>query len=142
MYENTKLSLRKMIDVNTPIIYISDYDYARVDNFISQVIKCPIEEWNPATNRTTFATKEPKSTKLSLAAFLENAYTIEPLEPHEKFLLLRDVHDLINDPVIKSLLGLIAQRKLYDRMFETSIILVSPILVIPQEIDKYLNFRK
>lgn len=139
MYENTKLSLRKMIDVNTPIIYISDYDYARVDNFISQVIKCPIEEWNPATNRTTFATKEPKSTKLSLAAFLENAYTIEPLEPHEKFLLLRDVHDLINDPVIKSLLGLIAQRKLYDRMFETSIILVSPILVIPQEIDKYVS---
>lgn len=139
MYESTKLSLRKMIDVNTPIIYINDYDYARIDSFISQVIKCPIDEWNPATNRTAFDTKEPKSAKLSLVEFLENAYTVEPLEPHERFLLLRDVHDMISDPVIKSLLGLIAQRKLYDRMFETSIILVSPILVIPQEIDKYVS---
>ena len=37
---NTKAvsSLQKMIDVNTPIIYISDYDFVRVDELIIQTI--------------------------------------------------------------------------------------------------------
>ena len=39
-----------MIDVNTPIIYICDYDFVRVDNIISQSLsQKKIFEWNPAT---------------------------------------------------------------------------------------------
>lgn len=31
-------SFQKMIDVNTPIIYIHDYDFVRVDELIRQVV--------------------------------------------------------------------------------------------------------
>ena len=34
----TKLQLQKLIDVNTPIIYIQDYDYVRVDELIFSAV--------------------------------------------------------------------------------------------------------
>jgi len=49
-----------MIDVNTPIIYICDYDFVRVDNIISQSLsQKKIFEWNPATGTTGFLNKFP-----------------------------------------------------------------------------------
>ena len=37
---NTKVisAFQKMIDVNTPIIYIHDYDFVRVDALIKEVV--------------------------------------------------------------------------------------------------------
>ena len=58
---NTKIvfNLQKMIDVNTPIIYICDYDFVRVDELIVQAIgKKNVYEWNPATGGTHFVSKE------------------------------------------------------------------------------------
>ena len=52
-------NLQKMIDVNTPIIYIQDYDFVRVDEIIANVVKNQkVFEWNPATGTTNFKTKE------------------------------------------------------------------------------------
>lgn len=141
MYEKAKFLLGKMIDVNTPIIYINDHDYARIDHLISEVIinKKNIIEWNPATERTNFITKEqifPESLETFLNIFYTTEYAGRILE---NILVLRDVHDLISSPSIKSLLEMIAQRKLYDRKFDTYIIIVSPILYIPPELDKYIS---
>ena len=34
----TKLQLQKLIDLNTPIIYIHDYDYVRLDELIFSAV--------------------------------------------------------------------------------------------------------
>ena len=54
-------NLRKLIDVNTPIICIQDYDFARVDAILKEVVGTKnVYEWNPATGETDFRNKKEK----------------------------------------------------------------------------------
>lgn len=145
-------SLQKLIDINIPIIYINDYDFARVDEIISLALKNKkVYEWNPATGVTDFKSRQSIGGGLSesLAVFLRNAYTVEVMEPlegfgplpvPEKYLLLREIQDYIEAPEIKTLLELIAQRKLYDRRFDTTVIISSSVLKYPVELEKYISF--
>lgn len=132
---------QKMIDVNTPIIYINEYDFVRVDALIVDVIgKQKVEEWNPATGVTDFYSKITKGDE-PLADFLGRKYAIEPLaKPANSFIVLKEPHDFIDDPKVKTLLALMSQRKLYDRMYETTVIIVSSVLKVPHEIEKYVSF--
>lgn len=150
-------NFQKLIDVNTPIICIQDYDFARVDEILRAVLGTKnVYEWNPATGTTDFCTKEAKSrmkgNEEPLEVFLLNNYEAEPLNPQDKYLVLKDVQDYINvsagesgylDPTktkIKSLLQLIAQRRLYDRSFSTTVIIVSPCIRLPLELEKYASY--
>lgn len=58
----------------------------------------------------------------------------------EKFIVLKDIQDQIEETSIKSLLQLMAQRRLYDLEFNTTIFIVSSVLKVPQEIEKYVSF--
>ena len=139
---NTKIvsNLQKMIDVNTPIIYICDYDFVRVDELIAQAIgKKNVYEWNPATGATNFLTKEKKGPE-SLEIFLYDEYTRDAENLSESFFLLKEIDDYIDEPKVKSLLLHIAQRKLYDAAFNTTIIIVSTSIKVPQAIEKYVSF--
>ena len=134
-------SFQKMIDVNTPIIYINDYDFVRVDELIKQVIgKQKVEEWNPATGITDFNNKTTKGNK-PLADFLVSKYSIEPIAKlPNSFVVLKEPQDFIDDPTVKTLLALMSQRKLYDPMYECTVIIVSSVLKVPVEIEKYVSF--
>ena len=133
---------QKMIDVNTPIIYINDYDFVRIDEIISEIVgKSKVFEWNPATGTTNFKTKECQGLgdNDTLEFFLKEKYTVES-NLKEKFLVLKDIQDFIEEPSIKTLLQLIAQRKLYDREYNTTVIIVSSVLKVPQELEKYVSY--
>lgn len=141
---------QKMIDVNTPIIYINDYDFVRVDEIIKEIAgNSKVFEWNPATGTTDFKRRfsQGKGDSESLKSFLLNHYTQDP-NMKEKFLVLRDiqgfvrepVNDSIEEPAVKTLLQLMAQRKLYDREYNTTVIIVSSIMRVPQELEKYVSF--
>lgn len=135
-------SFQKMIDVNTPIIYIHDYDFVRVDELIRQVIgEKKVFEWNPATGTTNFITKFPQgyNEKQTLEDFLQGKYS-ENEEVKEKYLVLKEIQDFIEEPNVKTLLALMSQRRLYDRDYDTTIIIVSSVLRVPQEIEKYVSF--
>ena len=134
-------SFQKMIDVNTPIIYIHDYDFVRMDELIRQVVAGKkVFEWNPATGTTDFTTRFPKGfgEKQTLENFLQEKYNEE--EAKEKYLVLREIQDFIEEPKVKTLLALMSQRRLYDRDYDTTIIIVSSVLRVPQEIEKYVSF--
>lgn len=141
-----------MIDVNTPIICIQDYDFARIDELIKEVVGTKnVYEWNPATSKTDFKTKESKM-DVPLEGFLDFYVKEELDKPIDKYLVLKDVQDYVNeqagstgylDPVktkIKTQLQLIAQRRLYDRSFSTTVIIVSTYIRLPQELDKYASY--
>ena len=130
---------RKLIDVNTPIIYINDYDYARIDTLILEVAGTNVWEWNPATGGKKFNINGLNGDETSLEQFLKDKYSID-VQTKERFLLLRDIQDLIEETAVKTLLQLIAQRKLYDREYNTTIIIVSPVLKVPDELEKYVSF--
>ena len=133
---------QKMIDVNTPIIYINDYDFVRMDEIIKEIVgTSKVFEWNPATGTTNFKTKESQGLgeNDTLEQFLRDKYTVD-VNLKEKFLVLKDIQDFIEEPAIKSLLQLIAQRKLYDRDYNTTVIIVSSVLKVPQELEKYVSY--
>ena len=145
-------NFRKMIDVNTPIICIQDYDFARIDELIKEVVGTKnVYEWNPATGKTDFKTKESKM-DVPLEGFLDFYVKEELDKPIYKYIVLKDVQDYVNeqagsagylDPVktkIKTQLQLIAQRRLYDRSFSTTVIIVSTYIRLPQELDKYASY--
>ena len=127
-----------------PIIYIQDYDFVRIDEIISCVAgKQKIFEWNPVTGVTNFKTKigQGFAEVQSLESFLNDKYTDELLgTAKERFLVLKDVQDYLEEPRVKSLLQLMSQRRLYDAEYNTTIIIVSAILKIPQEIEKYVSY--
>lgn len=135
-------NFQKMIDVNTPIIYINDYDFVRIDEIIVEIVgNSKVFEWNPATGTTNFKTKESQGLgeNDTLEQFLRDKYTVD-VNLKEKFLVLKDIQDFIEEPAIKTLLQLIAQRKLYDRDYNTTIIIVSSVLKVPQELEKYVSY--
>lgn len=130
-----------MIDVNTIHIYICDYDFVRVDNIISQSLnQKKIFEWNPATGTTNFSNKLPLGSgkEQSLESFLYDKYMDE--SGSEKYLVLKEIHDYLDDSVIKSLLLLMSQRRLYDPEYNITIIILSTTLKVPNEIEKYVSF--
>lgn len=141
MNQKIKDAFCKLVDVNTPIIYIQDYDFVRVDELIEECTKGYEKvEWNPATGFTDFKTKEERSSAFSLAKLLRERLYNDITSEKNNFIVLKNLHDCINQPDIKTYLHLIAQRRLYDQEYNTTIIIVSPKIEVPQEILKYVSF--
>ena len=142
MINNLIQEFRKLLEVNIPIIFIHDFDFARVDDFIKHALgDSKIIEWNPATGNTRFDTKETRGSLEyeDLESFLLSIYKDE-LCKGERYIVLKEVHDYLDSPRIKALLQLIAQRRLYDPDNSTSIIIVSSIDRIPKEIKRYVSY--
>lgn len=134
-------SLQKMLDVNIPIIYVDDYDFARIDEIIRKACSNQdIKEWNPASGVTNFDTKEPIDNNASLNDFLKEIYAADIDElPNPINVVLREISAFIDDPCTISLLSHIAQRKLYDRGYETSIIISDYGLTMPNALLPYVS---
>ena len=139
-----------MIDVNTPIIYIHDYDFTRVDFLLKQTLGSETEilEWSPALGYQKIfydedgyilRDKYSSGENAELSDVLHNWYNQEFVKG-AKYIVLRDIQDEIETPKVKSLLQMIAQRKLYDLDFELTIIINSSVNLVPKEIEKYVSF--
>ncbi len=136
---NTVSNLQKLIDVNIPIIYIDDYDYARVDEMLAQACAgAEMAEWNPASGYTDFSTKEPVR-NITLKEFLTEMYGADRGRVGMDFVVLREINEYVQEADIKSLLTHIAQRKLYDRKYGLTVIVSDPEFEIPQALLPYVS---
>ena len=145
--KDIKENLKKMIDVNTPVIYIHDYDFTRVDFILKETLGNEVEilEWSPAfgyqklkKDENGFLFRDDYSVQKSLEDVLSDF--LQRDIPVSKYLLLRDIHEYIDEVRIKSLIQMIAQRKLYDLDFDLTLILNCSIVNVPPEIEKYVSF--
>jgi len=151
---DTKNKLLGMIDANLPIIYIQDYDFVRTDTLIDSVRlgeNTRILEWNPAMGETQFSLGKEIPKKffrkmmvgsgeaMSLEDFLRREVDREGDEENERFLVLRNVHEDLNDMKIVTLLQLLAQRRLEESPFNTTVFIVSSILNIPKELKEFIS---
>lgn len=141
MSAKVQLDFQKMIDVNTSIIYIHAYDFVRVDDVISMVVGgSRLIEWNPITGRTNFFTKEPQGEELlPLNAFLRDIY-LDEFFTNDRYIILRDIQDIIDTTEVKTVLQLMALRRLYDPTYNTTIIIVSGIQKVPTELKQFVSF--
>ena len=141
MSARVQLDFQKMIDVNTPIIYIHAYDFVRVDDVISKVVGASrLIEWNPITRRTNFSTKEPQGEELlPLDAFLRDIY-LDEFFTNDRYIVLRDIQDIIDTTEVKTVLQLMALRRLYDPTYNTTVIIVSGVQKVPIELKQFVSY--
>lgn len=141
--QNPRSDLQKLLDVNIPIVYIDDFDYARIDEIIRDSfnniddIDDYVSEWNAASGEVNFCNKELIGEKpISLKDFLRTQYELES----PGIILLRDIAHEIEDNEIISLLLHISQRKLYDRDYHRTIIISDYTLTFPSKLLPYVSF--
>lgn len=163
MNQNVVKSLKAMFDVNLPIIYIEDFDFVRVDEIINEAAgHWQVSEWNPGVGEIGFRQYKPygdtgqigkkdQPNDKSLRDYLRNIYspaydiTNEEGKVRKEFrepsvYVLREIQDEIEQPDIKTLLALIAQRHLYEEGFDKFIIISSSVRKVPVEIEKYVSY--
>ena len=139
MAQKTINELKKMIDVNIPIIYINDYDFIRMDEIIYKTIgNRTAREWSPATGVVNFENKEKLEENMSLADFLRAEY--DRNKTQERYIILKEIEDYIDQPDVKTLLMLLAQRKLYDPNFNTTFFIVSSVVNVPEAIRQFVSY--
>jgi AAA+ superfamily predicted ATPase len=125
------------VDAQFPILYLNTFEETKIDKIIKDVAYGrEIIEWNASKGLVDFQTKN------QLLSDINKLEQVLPLlstdnELNGKILVIKDVHHFIEDPHVISILKEIAI-KIYNGL-ETVILLVSPILKIPVELEKYIT---
>ena len=145
-------NFRNLLDVNIPIIFIHNHDFVRVDEMITDAVDktVTIREWNSAVGTVDFYTKNTIM-RQSLEAFLEEMYAPDTFYYKSRIVILKEIQDLIDQQQIKTLLMMIAQRRLYDHdvvvvgdkeipAYSTTVVIVSSVDHIPEELIPYVSY--
>ena len=118
-------ALASYVDALYPIIYINHFDFNLVDNIIASINEdvCCVE-FNNALGKIDFKTKSPIC-KCDLISFLENefedSYEIEERYKNGRFLILKDIHKDLANPIVLSLLKRIAENNLYLEKYNVTV---------------------
>ena len=132
--------ISRYVDAGFPILYLNTFEDGKAQNAIinaaQQYGNTQIRIWD-GTDRICDENGEVKytvSTCMSLVEFLDDRMTFE----RPQFLVFKDI-EVFNESIgllarIKKLASLIHEGKL-----ETTIFIISPILQIPKELEKYIT---
>ena len=132
--------LTTYISSKRALIYINDYDYREIDNFIQNGLKniknAEIHEYR-AFGEVDFKTKRICEEHINLMGFLQTymAYGSD----RNVVLLLKDTdHDLKN-PEIIAMLKKIAEMNIAYPDYNCMVIIVSQNIQVPRELEKYIT---
>ena len=158
--KSPKITLRDYISAKRPIIYINSFDFEAVDAAIKNSVEgifqkeYAIAEYSPATGKANFQTKDPCERKIiidgkviapSLGDFLRDFISSQYEEiSKETIVVLKEVHDCLDDPSVYSALQTIAYKKNSskdekDNYYRITIIIVDSQLRIPSELEKIIT---
>lgn len=138
-----KEKLNHYMDAGFPIIYINTFEETKADGIIAEVAKSSdrgIIEWDASNGQTEWNLKNSNLIKCRCfdgETSLEETLSMvkEEDELLQKILVIKDAHHFFDNPRIISMLKDIGHKILSG--LEATIIIVSPIISIPREIEKY-----
>lgn len=137
MKKRSENLLASYIDALHSIIYINHFDFNVIDEIISSIGKTVnIIEFNNALGMINFKTKS-SMLECDLENFLLNS--LDYGYDDETFIVLKDIHNDLNNPKIIALLKRIAEDNLYRDNYNTTIFIVASKLVIPIELENYIT---
>ena len=121
MKKKSEILLASYIDALHSIIYINHFDFNVIDEIISSIgKKVNIIEFNNALGMINFKTKSPML-ECDLENFLLNS--LDYGYDDETFIVLKDIHNDLNNPKIIALLKRIAEDNLYRDNYNTTILI-------------------
>lgn len=137
MKRNTVDVLSSYVDALHPIIYINHFDFKVIDDAIGQIgTNAKIVEFNNALGLIDFHNKSQMQ-ECDLEGFLK--LTLDDGFDQETFLVLKDVHNELENPKVISLLKKISEDNLYNESYHETIFIISDVVVIPRELENYIT---
>lgn len=140
---DTKEKLANYIDAGVPILYINSFEENKTDGLIKEVLgDRKAFEWNLSLGVSDFKTGERQS-DISLKAYLKVAIDngLED-ELNRRVLIIKDVPSLLDssNPDSSEIIALFKYISLkIIQGLDTVIIMVSPVIYIPQELEKFIT---
>ena len=137
MEEKTlKSKLVRYIDAGFPIIYINTFEEDKVDSIISGISSDKeVYEWNETNGYIDFETKTPIQEDCSLEHMIDQLKTIDLLD--RKIILLKDISAYLEESKIVSKIKGLA--RMINQGADATVIIVSSVLVIPKDLEKYIT---
>ena len=133
-----KESLARYIDAGFPIIYINSFEEAKTDRIINEVMgRHEVLEWNGASGLVDFHSKKPLVKDADLAAALSLLHKDKELD--EKKLILKDISSYLEEGDKKVIALLKSMAIDISQELDANIIIVSPKVVIPRELEKFIT---
>lgn len=131
-----KSKLARYIDAGFPIIYINTFEEDKVDNIISELsLGKEVYEWNETNGYIDFENKTAIMEDCTLSCMLDQLKTADLLD--WKIIVLKDVASYLEEPkIVSKIKGL---SRMINQGVEATIIIVSSILVIPKDLEKYIT---
>lgn len=128
--------LIKYIDAGFPIIYINTFEEDKIDSIIKKIkYRKEVVEWNESDGYIDFDTRTPFREDVSLEMVLNELKILEILE--NKIVLIKDANEYLNDyKIVSKIKGLV---KLINQGVEATIIIISNIIKIPKELEKFIT---
>lgn len=131
-----KAKLARYIDAGFPIIYINTFEEEKVDSIIQEIsLGKEIYEWNETNGYIDFETKTPLQEECTLDGMLEQLKMPDLLD--RKMIVLKDIASYLDEPKIVSKIKGLA--KMINQGADATIIIVSSVLVIPKDLEKYIT---
>lgn len=133
-------SLREYMDSGFPILYVRSFEETKVDEIILSIAEnVEIVEWNEARGFVDFEHKKPLIKKgTSLEETLE--YLDMNQEIDRKIFVIKDAHSYLNNSAIVAKLKRLAIDIVEG--LDGTIIIVSPVLNVPRELEKLIAILK
>lgn len=134
--KSLKSKLARYIDAGFPIIYINTFEEDKVDSIIHEISSDKeVYEWNETNGYIDFETRTPLQEDCSLEQMLDQLKTEDLLD--RKLILFKDIASYLDEPKIVSKIKGIA--RMINQGVDASIVIVSSILVIPKDLEKYIT---
>lgn len=131
-----KAKLVRYIDAGFPIIYINTFEEDKVDSLIPEISSGKeVYEWNETNGYIDFETKAPLQEDCSFERMLEQLKVPDLLD--RKILVFKDITPYLDEPRIVSKIKGLA--RMINQGVDATVIIVSSVLVIPKDIEKYVT---
>ena len=131
-----KAKLVRYIDAGFPIIYINTFEEDKVDSLIPEISSGKeVYEWNETNGYIDFETKTPLQEDCPLEVMLDQLKTPDLLD--RKILIFKDITSYLDEPRIVSKVKGLA--RMINQGVDATVIIVSSVLVIPKDIEKYVT---
>lgn len=145
MRSETVNSLASYVEALRPIIFFNHFDLHEVEGIIHEVDpQAKFLEFDPSVGSINFETKAPEG-ECELLQFLDmnldagQSQSLGAAGHSTAFIILRNIQDQLKDPKVVSCLMRFAEKVLYDDDYSATIFIVSPIKVIPPELENFIT---
>lgn len=139
-----KQNLSRYLDAGFPILYINTFEEAKVEETIQEVAdRCTIATWSIAKGYGEYSTKTgewlmppTKDDATEINSVLNNKLAFEG-DLHRTILVIKDAHTVLEQEQVIAALKEIAVK--ISTGLDCCVILLSPVVKIPVELEKYIT---